>query len=298
MNTDHGLSLAYLDRHPGAAAAVLERVAAADAASLLAAATPAVAARALGTMAPLAASACLLALSQDIAARILAAMPPAIAAALLRRAPADRAERLLGAVPDAEVRALRRLLHYRESQVGAMVDPGVPGLPADQHAADALAWLRTHRDRTESALFLVDRAQKLTGVLPLHALLGAQDTARLESIGQPVSVRLAAAASLVSALANPVWRELPVVPVVDEGGIYLGALRHGMLEHLADADRTRPSSTTPVQTLISLGELYWSGTGRLMAAVAAAIARRQQAGSRPPTSPTGSNDHGGPRASR
>lgn len=289
MDTYQGLSLAYLERHPAAAAAVLERVAAADAASLLAAATPDVAARALGTMAPLAASACLLALSQDTAARTLAAMPPAIAAALLRRASADPAERLLGTMPDATARAVRRLLHYRESQVGAVVDPGVPGLPADQHVTDALVWLRTHPARAESALFLVGRDQKLTAILPLQALLGAEDTVRLESIGQPVSVRLAAAAPLISALASPAWRDLPILPVVDESGVYIGALRYGMLEHLADADRARAASTTPVHTLISLGELYWSGTGRLMAAVATAITSRSQAGSRHAGSNTG--DH-------
>jgi Mg/Co/Ni transporter MgtE len=256
VDTYQDLSLAYLERHPAAAAAVLERVGAAQAAPLLEAAPP------------------------EAAGATLDAMPPAIAAALLRRGPAERIADLVAAVADDRARAIRRLLRYRESDVGALVDANVPGLPANQHAADALAWVRRHPDRAESTLFLVDRDQQLSGALPLQVLFGAEDTATLESLGQPAAFRLLASAPLVAALDSPAWLDRPVVPVVDETGVYLGALRYGTLRHLADAARARTPSTTPIQTLLNLGELYWSGAGRLMAAVAAAVTPGAAAGSR------------------
>jgi magnesium transporter len=280
VDTYQDLSLAYLERHPAAAAAVLERLEAAQAAPLLGAAPPEVAARVLGAMAPLAASACLVVLPLEAAGATFGAMPPAIAAALLRRVPADRVEHLVAAVRDDRARAIRRLLRYRQSEVGALVDSNVPGLPANQHAADALAWVRQHPDRAESTLFLVDRDQQLRGTLPLQVLFGAEDTATLESLGQPVAFRLLASTPLVAALDSAAWLDRPVVPVVDERGVYLGALRYGTLRHLADAERARTPSTTPIQTLLNLGELYWSGAGRLMVALAAAVTPDAAAGSR------------------
>ena len=272
MNAHRGLSLAYLARHPAAAAAVLERLAPANAAPLLSIAPPEDAARALACMAPLAAGASLGALAVEAAAGILDAMPPAIAAAVLRRIPAERADTLVGALPTNRAHMIRGLLQYREDSVGALLDPLVPGFPLDQRATDALAWIRAHPGQADQVLFIIDRDHRLVGVLPLHALIVADEAASLEMLAQPVPFALPAAALAASALVNPAWHETRTMPVVDGNGVYLGALHYSALRHVGDAERS--PATAPVDTLISLGELYWAGTGRVMAAMAAAVMDR------------------------
>jgi magnesium transporter len=278
MHAHRRLSIAFLARHPAAAAVVLERLAPAHAAPLLAVAPPEHAARALACMAPLAASATLGALALETAARVLDAMPPAIAAAVLRRVPAEGAEALVGALPTSRAHMIRGLLQYRADSVGALLDPLVPGLPFDQRVTDALAWLRAHRSQADQVLFLVDRDHKLVGVLPLHALVVADEEATLDMLAQPVPSALPAAALAASALVNPAWHETRTMPVVDGNGVYLGALRYSALKHVRDADRS--AATAPVDTLINLGELYWTGTSRVLAAMAAAVVDRGVSGRR------------------
>jgi predicted transcriptional regulator len=171
---------------------------------------------------------------------------------------------------------IRGLLQYREGSVGALLDPLVPGLPLDQRATDTLAWLRAHPGQADQILFIVDRDHRLVGALSLHALIVADEATSLERLAQPVPFALPAAALAASALVNPAWHETRTMPVVDGNGVYLGALRYRALRHVRDADR--PPATAPVDTLISLGELYWAGTGRVMAAMAAAVMDRGSRG--------------------
>jgi Mg/Co/Ni transporter MgtE len=169
VDTELALALAFVERHPQRAAALLEPLAPGDVATALGRAEPAEAAAVVSHLAPLAAAACVAASSPDRATALLEALPVDLSAAILRRAPPMVVDRLLGDLSRARAGAIRRLLAFAEGTAGALADPLAPALAADVTVSDALAWLRAHPDHPSDVLFVVYRDQRLAGLVPLQA---------------------------------------------------------------------------------------------------------------------------------
>jgi magnesium transporter len=267
MSAPAALSGAYLKRHPGEAAARLETFAAAEAAALLASVPAEDAAGVLARMAPAVASAVVERLPDARAAGMLAALEVHAAGAVLRRLPADRRTALLEAVPPDAADAVSRLLRFRESTVGALVDPFAMALPADMSAAGALAHVRAHPDRVAGDLLVVARDQTLRGAVSLAALIAAPPTTTLGELARPVPVSFPAAIDVQAVAASPAWTVAGAVPVVDAGGRLIGALRASALDVVAGRDR----SATAGGTLLHLNELIWSGSALLLGELAEAM---------------------------
>jgi hypothetical protein len=59
---------------------------------------------------------------------------------------------------------------------------------------------------------------------------------------------------------------LDALPVVDAGGVFFGIIRHRMLRQIAGPSGDQEGQPV-VRTLVSLGELYWSGLSAFLAGV-------------------------------
>ena len=114
---------------------------------------------------------------------------------------------------------------------------------------------------------LVDRA-RLTGAHLLSALRHEP----LTSVMDRAVSRLPATAPRVAILNHPGWRRFHTLPVVDGGGLLVGAITHStvhaMLEEEALGRSTRAETVT---TVFALGELYWLGLSGVLDGVASAV---------------------------
>ncbi|HSE87195.1 MAG TPA: CBS domain-containing protein [Candidatus Binatia bacterium] len=269
METDWLLSQAFLESHPRDGAVILERLPAEEAAAFLEKTPPELAARVFEPMAPLAATGCLARLSPQCAVAILTALPLNAAAGLLRRLDASVRERTLAYAPADLSMSLRRLLHYPERTAGALMEPEALALPGDIRIGEARARVRHAPHSLLSYLYVVDREQRLIGVLTLRELMLASPKTMLSSVMRSPVLRLPAHADFAAMAAHPGWRDFHVLPVVDESGAFVGVIRYEKLRGLEDT-ASNPASQA-ISTMLSLGELYWIGLTGMLAGVAATI---------------------------
>jgi magnesium transporter len=262
-DTDRLVARALGEGHPADAARVVERFDAAVAAALLQEWAPRPAATVLEQMMPEPAAAALGRLPSSRAREVLAELHLDSVVGLLRRTPDAAREAVLAAM-DAERREpLRRLLVHPDGTAGGLMDPLVLALPDDLEAALTLRRVREAPQRALAYVYVVDRAGRLAGVTSLHELLTARDDARLGELMRTPVMRLHASDDRPAILAHPGWNEFHALPVVDEGGRFLGALRYETLRRLETEGGGRRGQAA-VSVAVSLGELYWMGLSGLV----------------------------------
>ncbi len=267
MKLERALAEALIEQQPLEAARALEAERPAAAARVLAEAKPAAAAEVLCRMAPNEAAATLRELGPETGGACLAALRSDRAALLLRRLGEPERAPLLDALPKDEAQALRSLLRFPEETAGALMDPHVLALPADITVREALGRARTAARNARYNVYVVDREHKLVGVLNLRELLMAKPGDAISAVmTQPVR-SLPARAGRRAIVDDPGWREAHSLPVVDEDGTYLGALRYRTLRALEQA---LPETAVPGETTArALGDLFRAGAGGLLESLAA-----------------------------
>lgn len=281
MKDESELALAreFISAHPGDAARVVERHPVPEAAEVLAGLAPEESALVLDQMAPATAAECLAAMPPWSAGEVLARLPIDRAAALLRRLPAKVAQRLLDEAPTPVLTtALRMLVAYPEGTAGALVDPTVLAVPSEMRARDALETVVREASHALYYVFAVDRAHRLVGVLSLRELMLAAPEASLADAMHTDVECLRSSAEVAEILGHPGWREHHALPVVDEGGKFLGALRYRTLRRLERAGAEENGRSPALAAAISLGELYWFGLSSVLEGMATAIRRRSSDG--------------------
>ncbi len=257
------LASVYVEEHPHEAADLLERLAPANAALALSRVPPRVASEALRHMDMERRAACLAAFSRDDLADVLEAMPLDALASAVRRMPAAARETLLASAPEDVAVPLHRLLAHAEHTAGALMNPQVVSLPADLTVAEARRRVRRRPEHLRYYLYVVDRDDRLVGVLTLRELLAASPRAAVTSLMRTEVRRIPARSVRAEILAHPGWDELFALPVVDEGGTLLGVLRYETLQSLRHqmGDRATPP-TAPIS--LQILELYWAAVATLL----------------------------------
>ncbi len=269
MDLETELAREAMSAHPLESAAALERLPAEEAVGLLDRVDAALAATVLRRMATPATAEILRASAPARAATWIAALPLDLAAVCLRRLEEASREAIFSHLPEGRGRALRALLGFPEQTAGALMDPEVLALPLDLSAGEALELVRRNPEHARYNLYVVDREQLLVGVLNLRELLLADARAPLaESMREQVH-RLRADADRHTIVSDPGWREVHSLPVVDEGGLFLGAVRYRTLRRLEEELRgARPDEGV---TARALGDLFRTGAAGVFEAVAASI---------------------------
>jgi magnesium transporter len=262
--------------HPGRAAAVLERHEAAAAVPPLERGEAADAAEVLRRLSPLRASRVLALLSRGRAAALLGALDLDEAVRLARRLEGDVRAELFTHLDERRARAIGALLAFPEDTAGALMDPDVLALPEGLTARDALARVRSEPVHARYNLYVVDEAQRLVGALNLRELLLAPPEQGLRALMVEGPQRLVASADRATVVSHPGWREVHSLPVVDERGAYLGAIRYRTLRELERALLTGREEEQ--STAGALGQLFATGASGLFEALgggaAGAEARR------------------------
>lgn len=252
----------FLERHASDAVRLLESKGPADAASLLAELPPETAAAALGRMDPSISSAVLAKLPGQTPATLLVRLDPQRGAAILRRVSKETRAALLKGMPADKRRPLELLLSYPENTVGARMDPLYPCLPEDLTLAEAVERVRDSRERNGLFWFSINRDQKLTGVVSVRELLSRDSGRRISETAHRVGQHVSALTDVASIGLSAELMRLNALPVIDEKGVYLGAIRQ---ESVIELDESEEFATDSIQAAGSaLGELYRLGLSGLV----------------------------------
>jgi Mg/Co/Ni transporter MgtE len=258
------LALGLLREHPGTAAAVLETLATPSAAALLQDAPPQLGAAVAARMLPSPASRCLLRMAPDAAAAIVGAMPPAAAAPLLRAWPLQRRDPLLAMLPNRVAIAIRLLLGFPGTSVGAWMDPEPPLLPIDCDAHAALERLRAEAADLDRVAFVVDREQQLRGRVRTAELLRAAPDTPLRALLEPAATSLQARGDLLGYREEPAWNDGDPLPVIARDGRVIGMLRHTDLTRGLAAAHPAAGRGLLGDPALNLADGYWLGVARLV----------------------------------
>jgi magnesium transporter len=275
MIAEELLGQEFLRAHPEDAARVLERFDPRESAALLASVPALHAAAIVGHMVLPSAAACLAVLDDDRAVAILAEMSLDQSAALLRRVPPEVAARIIERAPrNVVTAALRMLVSYPEGTAGALVDPTILSLPVDLGCAEALERVRREPKHAIYYVYVVDRGQRLVGVLNLRELMLADGAEPLAKVMRTAVSRVRSDAGEDEILAHPGWREYHALPVIDAEGRLVGAIRYETLRRLEQGRSGVPSVHPLLATAMSLGELYWVSLRRVVVGVGDLAARQ------------------------
>ncbi|MGD8727244.1 MAG: CBS domain-containing protein [Gemmatimonadales bacterium] len=245
----------FAEFHPEDAARVIEIHPVSEAAAFLDDLPVAAASRVVERMSPAAGADCLNSVSAERGAAIVESLVPTIAAAFLRRMTPDRQEALSCLLAEDLKNRLRQLMMFPPESIGSIADPGVLSLPQDVTIGEALRQLRRHKGAVHHHVYVIDRTQRLSGVVHIRDLVTGQPKTPLSTVMDPLRARLFAASSVANAVGHAAWREVDTLPVVDESGILLGMVRYRQVRQLEPT----LAAHSVVDTLLSLGELYWMG---------------------------------------
>jgi Mg/Co/Ni transporter MgtE len=278
MDLRVSLAQAFAAGYPSEAAAALERRPPEEVARVLRALPRETAAVLLRRMAPGTATGAIEHLEPAVAAGIFLGFPIDDVLALLRRTAGACRDAIIAAMPEERAIALRSVIGFPDKTAGALMDPHVVALPGDLTAEESLQALHRQAEQALHNLYVVDRDRVLVGVLNLQELIAADPRDRLDAVSKSARHRLDPAAGVHAIVTHPGWREVYSLPVVDEGGRFLGAVRYRTFRRLEDELRGVGSETGEV-TARALGDLFWAGVVGVVGAMAATA---------PPGHPSGS----------
>jgi magnesium transporter len=277
MDSERLLITEFMDEHPSDAARILERFPADEAAALLGEIPAQSAGEVLRRMSAFGASTAIAAMDPKPAATLVAQIPLQDASSLLRRLEPDVRDSVVSAMPDEMRENIGRLLRYPEGTAGALMDPFVLVLPEDLTVGEALSRTRRRARHVYFYVYVTDRSHRLAGVLDLRELLLADASDTLASVMRADLTKVRADTDIATIEAHPGWQEYDALPVVDEHGVFVGAIRHRVVRRMQSGD---VRSGAAGETMLSLAELYWIGIGGMLRGLTGAVATEGAAGAR------------------
>lgn len=249
----------FAQEHPNDVARLLDRGNAEQVAPLLRGLDRDSSARLLSRMNPSIAAGVLMRMARAEAAPLLAAVGASRAALILSHVDAAARRGFLEEMTGREADAVRRLLVHTARTAGSIMDAMVLSVADDATAGEALAQVKQHAAHVLFYLYVVDREQRLVGVLTLSELLGADLDTPVQSLMTDRPDAIGSRASLLAIAAHPAWRHFHALPVVDERGVLLGAIRYETARRIESELGQAVNQSDVSQTAGALAQLYAIG---------------------------------------
>jgi magnesium transporter len=269
----------FAQEHPNDFARLLDRGDVAEVAPLLVEMDRPSAGRLLSRMNATRAGEVLTEIERDDAAELLAEVGPSRAALILSHVDAAKRRALLAEMKGRSAEAVRRLLVHTARTAGSVMDAMVLSIANDATAAEALQHAKQYAANALFYLYVVDRAGLLVGVVTLAELLGANPDATVQSLMTDRPDAIGSRASLLAIAAHPAWRDHHALPVVDDDGVFLGAIRYDTARRIEAELGKAVKQSDMSQTAGALGQLYAIGAlGMVEWMTALAPSKRRRGG--------------------
>lgn len=278
MKPNNHLTLSYLESHPLDAAHTLERLPAPTSARLLEAIPSELAARLLAAMSPKTAGACLHEIPEFLGTRILHAIPPVAMAHILKVVSPEDTRSLLARLRLRDRLHIERLLYYPLDTVGAHMETVPFTLASDLSVGEALRRVRAYPP-AGNEIFVVDRSQRLVGVVDSVALIKGDAQKPLPTLVRPVPARLSVRTTLSMTRAHPAWQNQRLLPVIEGDGILVGAISYQSVVEATQLIGTHsPANADLIDSVLNLAQLYWTALAEFLHNLGSIRTRRVQDG--------------------
>lgn len=270
MNID-ATSTKYIKEHPEDAVRVLEKLSLEELCLFLESMPNDVAAVTLPFMV------------QSVSVSVLESMSPAKAAAilellefdlillLLRKAAYTPRENILNALSPTLSLSIQKSLQFKEGTVGGLMNTRILTLPQGITVLEAKKLAQ--KANPEALLhycYVVDKAQHLKGVVDVKTLFIADRKLLIDALVTWHPISLSVHDSLQNVLSHPAWSEFDILPVVGKAGQFLGALNFRVVRRQFESFvKQEIEDEGMLDTLVSLGEVFWSVGARFLANAAA-----------------------------
>lgn len=256
MNRVSPFTLSFLQRRPGAAAAVLAGMDAADAAIFLESVPTRTSRLAIAHMDAWPASLILAQLDDEIAAPILSEMEYLSTAVILRLMPDGRRDGILDQLPAPLKRDLEASLTFPRDTVGAWTTTSIAAMDGKKLVSDAIDQLRQSSGTAAECIFVVDEQRRLRGVVSAATLLKGAPTMRLDGIMDSAVPPLPARTRINAVLSPDTWDNHVVLPVVSRQKQLIGALSREAAFGLSQAIVNRHASAGSTSIATSMGDAF------------------------------------------
>jgi magnesium transporter len=264
MDSDLLIASGFVEAHPVEAAKILEQLPTEDTAAFLETLSPLTAAAVTDRMDSMTAAQCLDRMRVNRAAGIVGRLPLGMSSLLLRRSEERTREAVLEAMPREVAGPLRAVLEYPEGTAGSLMDPRVFTLFEDGYAREAVKRLRKRPQHLIYYVYVLDRDQVFRGYTDLRELMLAAPNAQISSVMQTDMGQLSPRLNRAAILEHPDWHRFHALPIVDEKGVFLGALGYQTLRRLEQEEKQTPLGASGAEAGTALAELYRIGVAGLL----------------------------------
>lgn len=186
------------------------------------------------------------------AADILEEIDPDDATDIISEVDPEFSDTILVAMEPEEAAELRGLMAYPADSAGGIMTPAFVAISPDLRADQAVAALRRVAEEAETVnyVYVIDRDERLLGVLSLHRLVLTRPDTRVSDLmyQDPISVEVTADQEFAARLLTE--RNLLALPVVETDGRLVGIITsddvHDVLEAEATEDIERLGGSAPL----------------------------------------------------
>jgi Mg/Co/Ni transporter MgtE len=278
MDSDLLISSRFIDAHPVDAARILEPMPVEDTAYFLEEVSPRLAAAVMGLMDSMTAARCLELVAAKKATEIVANLPQQISPLLLRRCDERTRQVILETMPHEVAKPLRSVLDFAEGTAGALMDPRVFTLFEDGYVREALRHMRKRPKHLIYYVYVLNRDQVFTGYTDLRELMLADPGLQISSVMRTDMGHLSPRLNRAAILDHPDWHRFHALPVLNEKGVFLGALGYQTLRRLEHEENQGPRAESAREAGTALAELYQIGVAGLLKWVATTAGSSKEGG--------------------
>jgi Mg/Co/Ni transporter MgtE len=184
------------------------------------------------------------------------------AALLLRRLDPKRRGATLSAMQTLKATPLQLVLDYPPGTVGSLMDPRAMTLQPDASVEEALRQVRMSNHKTQHYLFVLGDEHNVLGYVSLHDLLFASKQGHVGTLMNPDTALIPARSKVESIRHHDQWRQMDVLPVVNQRKAYLGVIRFASVH--TEEENHKDSNPTSFELLWGLAEVCWSLVDNLL----------------------------------
>jgi len=278
MSINPSIAINFADRHPAAAARVLERLPIEEITAFFDDVAATRAAPILAEMPMQVAAAAVAGLNRDHAAAIIRVIPFQNAVRTLRLViPTIRAE-ILAELPAARARQISHALQLPPTSVGAWTDGSQPAFARTRRVSECLDILKTSRARAPQTIYVVDDDRRVLGELHLMDLVRAPKDTTITDLKLGTAASIPATMPVASAALDDRWAQKDVLAVTARSGELIGGFSHrDMLRAMASLSGATQSSTGGEPVLAGLVGAYLTTVEGLTGALFADTGTTSQA---------------------
>ena len=241
MSTSPQLALAYIARSPVSAGRVLSSMPAETAAAFLESIPVAHAAKLIANLPPPTAARIVQEVKDKTAAGIFRDLDFGKASAVVRQMKGTEREQFLQKLSRRTRAALQKSLSFSRGTVGAHMPTAIATLAGTDSVAAALDIIRQSDRDYVDAVFVLDEARSLVGVVTSAVALRNPESTRLATIVD-TSCPVVSAHSRLDAVSGPeIWQEFSHLPVVNRQREVIGAISRTALNSALLAGPTETS---------------------------------------------------------